>query len=85
MFKTLPAFSPTGNPKLLPATANNILKYELYLTSLQDYLTKSEEKGHFIDSSKRAKLNKLFGTASTENVSFNESTVLLNNRKKTVK
>ena len=38
MFTSLPAFSPTGMPKRLPATPLNLLKYEKYLTSLQKYL-----------------------------------------------
>ena len=82
MFKTLPAFSPTGNPKRLPATTANLVKYEKYLTSLQSYIAKSEELGHYIDATERAKFNKLFGTTTTDSKGFNMNTDFRNTQKK---
>ena len=55
MFKTLPAFSPTGMPKRLPATPVNLYKYQKYLNSLKKYIEEGEELGYVLDSSRRQK------------------------------
>jgi len=38
IFKSLQAYSPTGRPKRIPATAVNLFKYEKFLKSMKRYI-----------------------------------------------
>ena len=46
IFKSLQAFSPTGKPKRLPATLENIKKYQKYLISMKKFMERGEALGH---------------------------------------
>ena len=46
IFKSLQAYSPTGKPKRLPATLENIKKYQKYLISMKRFMAEGEALGH---------------------------------------
>ena len=46
IFKSLKAFSPTGMPKSLPATLENIKKYQKFLLSMKRFMEQGEAMGH---------------------------------------
>ena len=46
IFKSLKAYSPTGKPKRLPATLENIKKYQKYLLSMKKFMERGEALGH---------------------------------------
>ena len=76
MFISLTAYSPTGMPKRLPATRENLQKYEKYLHSLRKYLQEGEERGYVLDTPRRLKYEKLFAKQepTNDNSSFGQET-----------
>jgi hypothetical protein len=63
IFKSITAFSPTGNPKSLPATQTNLLKYEQHLRSKKRY--EEERKVLVLDRARRKAYPSLYRSTPT--------------------
>ena len=80
MFKTITAYSPTGMPKKLPATPENLMKYEKYVISLKRYFQEGEAMGMYYDNKTRNRIarmikKKLYSTKHINRKGSNRTTL----------